>query len=74
MAYPRKPRKRYCILCSKGVEHIDYKDLDLLKKYLNLSNKIVPKRTTGCCSSHQKRIAIAIKRARIVALLPFITD
>lgn len=74
MAYVRKPRKKYCNLCSKGVTHIDYKDIELLSRYLNQSNKITPKRTTGCCSKHQRAISLAIKRARIVALLPFVKD
>lgn len=70
----RKPKRKYCSLCSKGIAHVDYKDVELLKRYLNLSNKIAPKRTTGCCTKHQRAVANAIKRARIIALLPFVTE
>lgn len=74
MAFNRKPRKKYCSLCTKGVTHIDYKDVELLQKYLNLSNKISPKRTTGCCAKHQRAISLSIKRARVIALLPFVKE
>ncbi len=75
MAYMnKKPRKKYCSLCAKGIISVDYKDVDLLKKYLNQSNKIIPKRSSGCCTSHQRRVENAIKRARIVALLPFVIE
>ncbi len=70
----KRSKKKYCSLCSKGIAHVDYKDVELLKRYLNLSNKISPKRTTGCCTKHQRAVANAIKRARIVALLPFVTE
>ncbi|MGL4951828.1 MAG: 30S ribosomal protein S18 [Mycoplasma sp.] len=74
MSYNRKPRKKYCNLCSKCIVHIDYKDVDLLQRFLNQSNKIAPKRTTGCCAKHQRAVAVAIKRARLVALLPFVKE
>lgn len=74
MAFNRKPRKKYCNLCTKGITHIDYKDVELLQKYLNLSNKISPKRTTGCCTKHQRAISLSIKRARVIALLPFVKE
>lgn len=74
MAYIKKPRKKYCSLCSKGTEHVDYKNVDLLLKYINQGSKIVPKRSSGCCTKHQRRVANAIKRARIVALLPFVKE
>ena len=67
-----KRRKKYCKFCAKGIEHVDYKDVDLLNKYLNHHLKIMPARVTGTCSRHQRRISNAIKRARIVALIPFI--
>lgn len=70
----RKPRKKYCNLCAHGVVHVDYKNVDLLQKYLNQSNKIAPKRTSGCCAKHQRAVAVAIKRARIIALLPFVKE
>lgn len=74
MAYVKRSKRKYCSLCAKGIEHVDYKNVDLLKKYLNQSNKIAPKRASGCCTKHQRRVSNAIKRARIVALLPFVKD
>lgn len=74
MAYIKKPRKKHCFLCLKGIEHIDYKNTDLLQKYLNYGNKIIPKRSSGCCAMHQRRVSNAIKRARILALLPFVKE
>lgn len=70
----RKPRKKVCQLCIKGIEQVDYKDTELLLKYISSNCKIVPRRITGSCTKHQKRISNAIKRARIVALLPFIKE
>ena len=67
-------KKKYCSLCSKGVLHIDYKDTNLLEKYLNYNCKIVPRRISGCCQKHQRMVSNAIKRARIVALLPFVKE
>lgn len=70
--YSNKRRRKFCKLCAKGIERIDYKNIDLLKKYLNQHLKIIPSRISGACSTHQRRISNAIKRARIVALIPFV--
>lgn len=70
----RKPRKKICYFCSRGIEQIDYKDVDTLNKFINQIAKIQPRRINGNCSKHQRRVANAIKRARIVALLPFIVE
>lgn len=70
--YKFQKRKRFCKFCAKGIEIVDYKDVDTLKKYINFNNKIMPKKQSGCCTSHQRRVSSAIKRARILALLPFI--
>lgn len=67
-------RKKFCKLCAKGIEHVDYKDVDTLNKYLNYSLKISSRKLTGACSSHQRKISNAIKRARIVALIPFVKE
>lgn len=67
-------RRKFCKLCAKGIEHVDYKDVDTLNKYLNHSLKIAPRKLTGACSSHQRKISNAIKRARIVALIPFVKE
>lgn len=70
----RKPRKKICILSAKGIEHVDYKDVELLKRFINNSNKISPRRVTGCTARMQRRVANAIKRARFVGLLPYVKE
>lgn len=72
--YKKTFKKRYCKLCAKGIYYIDYKDVELLQKYLTPNCKIVPRRISGLCQKHQRMIANSIKRARIVALLPFIKE
>jgi small subunit ribosomal protein S18 len=69
--YTRQMRKRYCQFCKEGVTHIDYKDVNLLKKYMTDRGKIKPRRLTGTCTQHQNDIANAIKRAREMALVPY---
>lgn len=70
----RRPRRKVCMFCKDKVEFIDYKDVNKLKKYITESGKISPKRATGTCARHQRELAIAIKRARTVALLPYTSD
>jgi small subunit ribosomal protein S18 len=65
------PRRKYCQFCKENVEFIDYKDTQLLRKYMTDRGKIKPRRVTGACTQHQHDIAIAIKRAREMALLPY---
>ena len=67
----RQPRRKYCQFCKEGVEFIDYKDTQLLRKYMTDRGKIKPRRVTGACTQHQHDIALAIKRAREMALLPY---
>lgn len=64
-------RKRYCRFTVEGIEHIDYKDLTLLKQYISESGKIVPSRITGTSAKYQRQLAQAVKRARYLALLPY---
>jgi len=64
-------RKRYCRFTVEGIEHIDYKDLNLLKQYISESGKIVPSRITGTSAKYQRQLAQAVKRARYLALLPY---
>jgi small subunit ribosomal protein S18 len=66
-----KPRKRICSFCADKVDHIDYKDINKLKKYVTDRGKILPRRISGNCSKHQREVTTAIKRARQVALLPY---
>ena len=67
-------RKKVCQFCADKTEAIDYKDVEKLKKYVTERGKILPKRITGTCAVHQREVTKAIKRARIVALLPYTAD
>ena len=73
---PRGNRKRrkVCAFCVDKVEYIDYKDIAKLRKYMSDRAKILPKRATGTCAKHQRALTEAIKRARQVALLPYVAD
>lgn len=65
-------RKRECFFCKKKIDEIDYKDVNLLSHYLTDTGKIRPAKRTGTCSKHQRKLTKAIKRARHLALLPFV--
>ena len=67
-------RKKVCQFCADKTETIDYKDVEKLNKYVTERGKILPKRITGTCALHQREVTTAIKRARIVALLPYTAD
>ena len=67
----RQPRRKYCQFCKENVDFIDYKDTQLLRKYMTDRGKIKPRRVTGACTQHQHDIALAIKRAREMALVPY---
>lgn len=67
-------RKKYCRFKKAGIKYIDYKDPDFLLKFVNEQGKILPRRITGTSLKFQRRLASAIKRARHLALLPFVTD
>lgn len=69
-----RKRKKVCSFCVDKVEAIDYKDTAKLRRYLSERAKILPRRTTGTCAKHQRQLTLAIKRARHIALLPYITD
>lgn len=70
----RKGRKKVCNFCVDKVETIDYKDVARLRRYVSERAKILPRRVTGTCARHQRELTVAIKRARHIALLPFISD
>ena len=71
-----KPRKRrkVCQFCVDKMTHVDYKDTARLRKYLSERGKILPRRTTGTCAAHQRQLTEAIKRARQIALLPYVGE
>ena len=66
--------KKVCRFTQNKVTYIDYKDVKLLQKYVTEQGKIIPKRITGTCSKYQRELSLAIKRARHMALLPFVSD
>ncbi|WP_022847268.1 MULTISPECIES: 30S ribosomal protein S18 [unclassified Desulfurobacterium] len=65
-------RRKYCKFCAQKIEHIDYKNVELLKPFISERGRIIPKRISGVCSKHQRQLAKAVKRARHLALLPFV--
>ena len=67
-------RKKVCIFCADKVDFIDYKDSAKLRKFITERGKILPRRVSGACAVHQRELNTAIKRARQVALLPYISD
>ena len=69
--FKKMPRKKVCAFCQEKIAEIDYKDVNRLKKYITEGGKIVPRRMSGTCAAHQRKVAVAIKRARIASLLPF---
>ena len=72
-ARPRR-RKKVCAFCVDKVEHIDFKDTAKLKRYTSERGKILPRRTTGTCAAHQRQLTVAFKRARLIALLPYVAE
>lgn len=82
MGNPKKParrvrpttgnrRRKYCFFCKEDIEFVDYKDFGTLRRFMSERGKIKSRRTTGACRRHQRQVAVAIKRAREVALLPY---
>ena len=70
----RRPRSKVCAFCADKIAMVDYKDTQVLRRYLSERGKIVPRRVTGTCARHQRQLTTAIKRARHLALLPYVTD
>lgn len=63
--------RKTCYFCANNVKEIDYKDEAVLRKFISSYGKIVPRRRSGVCTKHQRKLALAIKRARILGILPF---
>ena len=70
----RVPKKKVCAFCVEHAEDIDYKDVQKLRRYITEKGKILPRRMSGVCAKHQRPLAVAIKRARVMALLPYKAD
>lgn len=69
-----RKRKKVCVFCADKVAYIDFKDSAKLRKFISERGKILPRRISGTCAKHQRELTTAIKRARQVALLPYISD
>ena len=67
-------KKKYCRFKKAGIKYVDYKDAEFLRKFLNEQGKLLPRRLTGTSQKYQKKVATAVKRARHLAMLPFVTD
>jgi small subunit ribosomal protein S18 len=67
-------KRKFCRFCQKNVKEIDFKEVDILKRYVPERGKISPRRVTGTCAFHQRKLSAAIKRARLLGLLPYIED
>lgn len=67
----RRPKKKVCAFCVDKVERVDYKEATRLRKYITERGKILPRRISGNCAKHQRQLTLAIKRSRVMALLPF---
>jgi small subunit ribosomal protein S18 len=68
------PKRKFCRFCQRNIREIDYKNVDILRKYMPERGKISPRRVTGTCAYHQRKLATAVKRARLMALLPYTED
>lgn len=73
-AFRPKRKKKVCAFCAEKVTRIDYKDAAKLRKFVSERSKILPRRVTGTCAKHQRELTTAIKRARQIAILPYISD
>ena len=71
---PIRRRKKVCVFCADKNAVIDYKDVNRLKKFVSERGKILPRRITGTCAKHQRALTVAIKRARHIAIMPYVQD
>ena len=71
---PVRRRKKVCVFCGKENNEIDYKDVNKLKRYVSERGKILPRRITGNCAKHQRAITVAVKRARHLAIMPYVAE
>ena len=71
---PIRRRKKVCVFCAEKNAVIDYKDVNKLKRYISERGKILPRRITGNCAKHQRALTVAVKRARHVAIMPYVVE
>ncbi|KAA3655583.1 MAG: 30S ribosomal protein S18 [Calditrichaeota bacterium] len=67
-------KRRICRFCEEGIKHVDYKNDKFLNRFLTEQGKIIPRRTSGNCATHQRMLAMAVKRARHMAIIPFVRE
>lgn len=72
--YKKTAKRKVCSFCVDHLDEVDYKDVAKLKRYITEKGKILPRRQTGTCAEHQRALTVAIKRAREMALLPYVGD
>ncbi len=70
----KRQRRKVCTFCVDKIQHIDYKDITRLRRFTNERGKILPRRMMGTCAKHQRQLGVAIKRARAIALMPYVAD
>lgn len=73
-SFKMRKKKKVCAFCAEKIDHIDYKDTARLRKYISERAKILPRRITGTCAKHQRQLTDSVKRARHIALLPYVSD
>lgn len=73
-AKERRPKRKPCNFCAEKALDINYKDVARLKKFISERGKILPRRISGNCARHQRLLTVAVKRARVIAFLPFVTE
>jgi small subunit ribosomal protein S18 len=70
----RRPKRRVCSYCVDHINHVDYKEAGRLRRFTSERGKLLPRRITGNCARHQRQLTVAVKRARVLALLPFTVE
>jgi len=70
----KRPKRKACPLCVDKITYLDYKDVAKVRKFTSEKGKILPRRISGTCAKHQRTVTVAVKRARHIALLPFVSD
>lgn len=70
--YMRKPKRKVCHFCVNKIESIDYKDFNMIKKYISERGKILPRRISGNCAKHQRALTAAVKKSRVIAIIPYV--
>ncbi|OJI06900.1 30S ribosomal protein S18 [bacterium CG10_46_32] len=74
MPTPQATKEKGCFICKNAVKNVDYKDVDLLKRFASAQGKITPKKRSGTCTKHQRVVANAIKNSRIMGFMPFVVE